>query len=204
MDLKARDPSNVDVLAVEAKDKNFISFSFYPGRPQFRFFDFETTIPASRGISGFNIRIVDGSNTVTADNGGSGFPFPDTIFPLNNVGTTCRWSYRPDPNVASWIHQTRVGIVVRDDAGFEKVQLRNTEPVWTGDIPAPQIKYVTSDPGATIKLEGTGYTLHIAMHQTPTDHRNPLKLSFDVIGVKGDGTTVENRFYIHDDLPPCY
>ncbi|KAH8894639.1 heme peroxidase [Thozetella sp. PMI_491] len=53
----------------------------YPGMPSFYEYNFETNVPASIGVSSFNIRLQDGETTITETNGGAGYPWDDTLQP---------------------------------------------------------------------------------------------------------------------------
>jgi len=51
----------------------------YSDRANFTFYNFNTTIPLSDGVSSFDVEVLDGGKSIVHTNGGSGFPLPDRI-----------------------------------------------------------------------------------------------------------------------------
>jgi len=79
-------------VAETRTDSSLFSGVFYGNGPFFNFYPFNTTVPASHGVSSFTVETIqrEGDQPVISDNGGPGFPWDDTLLPqIQNTSLSC-------------------------------------------------------------------------------------------------------------------
>ncbi len=129
------------LFSTEVEYPNQTVSGIYPGLPTFRLYSFTMSIPTSWGVSSFNVRIQDQSQTITIDNGGNGFPLDDRMLP--QYKGFCRWLSGVPTNMASYnvsfavsipsivYAKTRPNLTQVRAAEVEEIQLRAVEAVPT-------------------------------------------------------------------------
>jgi len=198
-----------------------------PGAPDFSEYSFNAMIPASQGVSSFNVEMSDNGRAVIETNGGAGFPVTDVIMPRINfrANESCIEHEYNDPSnpkigrhilrltafVSSLSHigsyvlccQPANQIQVRNDAGFDEVRLVTHTPVTPPSAPVHRFGTEQSAMTKVGELEGTGYAIYAgeASLKWNLTVRFPT-ITYDVIGLRGR-ERVENLGFPWLTLPFC-
>ncbi|KAK3317923.1 heme peroxidase [Apodospora peruviana] len=156
----------------------------------FTYFQFKTSVPISQGVSSFIVEIMDeGGAAVTYDNGGNGFPWPDTLQPqlqLSHVDYPAHGEFNITLHLVVAVLNAE-----QFTSGIEAIFYEPTEPTDPQFEQIAHFSPVTVPLAMSNKLEGTNYTFYnLTYTRTRLDHTHP----FDVVAKGGDGVEVSNTF----------
>ena len=189
---------NVDTVT----NPDLVGGALYGNMPEFTFYQFETTIQISEGVSSFKVIIVDDDVVTTFDNNGAVFGWDDSVAPQIDDSESCS-SLTGDviDDQVIFTHTLRVAAAVRDDRDFENVVLSMHMPVEIPGTRAVRFQRMDTIMEKTSHLEGTGYTRYFGEFIFKGDAALAQK-EYDLIAV-GPTVNVSNAFNSWGALNNC-
>ncbi|KAH8896760.1 heme peroxidase [Thozetella sp. PMI_491] len=157
--------------------------TFYGGK-LIRYHYFSATIPASQGVSSFNVEIIDSGDSALYDNGGNGFPFDDTVLVQEDLSCIGDEVTGGSP--------ITIITAVRDDGQFDTVKATFFEPIPATSL-VPQLTPQTVELTKSEAIPGTNYTLWKGEYLTSTVGTG-LLLAYDVVASNSENT-VASKFH---------